>query len=491
MADRFCRAAITLSGQNIDPTKWKIMWNNKFIDVARVNQCRVVNYPTALRDAGQIMGTAGFSLKSIKPATFMPALEASVQTEDDKVMHIVPWDEDEKHLPLDEQGDVAVVVDIDGVPLVKVNNSDAYHKAVTNEAAKEKKERERKEKRERKGKGKTKKQRGHPLPSPQPGSPSPHLHRAATTITRSTRAAATTCRALMPPPLPFPQEYAQPLDYAYHAYIPPHGYLPDVSRYEYKYPPLSGGYPYRGRSPQRAGPSHASHPRSRLPCGRRLSPHPPSRARARAQSSKAAASRPQRGPSIPAIPRPPQSKGAAPESQCDVSRHESRWPHVPETVRINFENLGAGAGRESAGRSVDVNEAKRRKALDSRVGAAPGGHERENTKQKAHDAVREPSDGDAKRRRKTSEEATRLWLRMKVGDNWGTRIFYTTHLETTDAQLYPHRFICMEDTMSKKWSRLLSNKSPVLASEQDVQHYNKELEEFGFNNLPQDWPSKP
>ncbi|KAF8186606.1 hypothetical protein K438DRAFT_1765371 [Mycena galopus ATCC 62051] len=131
-------------------------------------------------------------------------------------------------------------------------------------------------------------------------------------------------------------------------------------------------------------------------------------------STHAAAPGPQRGLSIPAIPRPPQSKGAVPDSQRDASRHESRRPHTPETVHINFENLGAGAGHGSADRCVDVNEAKRRKALDSRVGAAPGGHERENTKRKAHDAVGEPSDGEAKHRR---EEAMHLRLRMKIGYN--------------------------------------------------------------------------
>ncbi|KAF8186607.1 hypothetical protein K438DRAFT_2153316 [Mycena galopus ATCC 62051] len=200
--------------------------------------------------------TAGFSLKSIKAAIFaefMPTLE-----EDDEVMHIVPWDEDEKHLPLNEQGDVAVMVDVDVVPLVKVNNSNAYHKAVTDEAAKEKKERERKKKRERKEKGKTKKQWGRPLPLPQRGSPlpqrrspSPCRHYNHCDVPWYSGSSYDLPRVDAPPPrypyLPtrpdsrFPQEYAQPLDYAYHTYIPPHGYLPDVARYKYEYPLPSGG----------------------------------------------------------------------------------------------------------------------------------------------------------------------------------------------------------------------------------------------------------
>ncbi|KAF8214732.1 hypothetical protein K438DRAFT_1749822 [Mycena galopus ATCC 62051] len=113
-ADRFCRAVGTLSGQNIDPTKWKMTWNSK---------CHIVNYTTTLRDTGQNIGIVGFSLKSIKAVTFtefMPALEASVQTEDSEVMYIVPWEEDEKHLPLDKQGSIAVVVDVESSKILSI-----------------------------------------------------------------------------------------------------------------------------------------------------------------------------------------------------------------------------------------------------------------------------------------------------------------------------------------------------------------------------------
>jgi hypothetical protein len=96
----FCRAAGTLSGQDIDKTKFQMKWNTKFIDVARESKCRIINYPAVLQAANQIIGMRQFNVKRIKSATFEKFMSSLVDAhgthathDDDDVMQIVAWEQ--------------------------------------------------------------------------------------------------------------------------------------------------------------------------------------------------------------------------------------------------------------------------------------------------------------------------------------------------------------------------------------------------------------
>lgn len=100
-AGEFLRRTGTLSGQDLDKTRFQMRWGVKFIDAAREGKCRIINYPTALRDANQIIGSAAFSLKKIKSATFETFMDelvkanASLSTSDDdnNIMRLVSWND--------------------------------------------------------------------------------------------------------------------------------------------------------------------------------------------------------------------------------------------------------------------------------------------------------------------------------------------------------------------------------------------------------------
>ncbi|KAJ6631991.1 hypothetical protein B0H10DRAFT_1937722 [Mycena sp. CBHHK59/15] len=109
--------------------------------------------------ANQIIGTQQFNLKKIKAATFERFISGLVKAngtrdandnddDDDDVMRIVAWGQDNIDLPLDEQGDVAVVIDKEGVALVTVKQSEGYAKEVKKQAEKAEKAERKKRKKE-------------------------------------------------------------------------------------------------------------------------------------------------------------------------------------------------------------------------------------------------------------------------------------------------------------------------------------------------------
>ncbi|KAJ7891126.1 hypothetical protein B0H13DRAFT_1887298 [Mycena leptocephala] len=115
-----CRKAGTLGEHESDPNKYQMKWGPKFLDIAFESKCRIKNYPTALEDHGHIIGRR-FELKKIRAKTFkqfMPALAKAnrqrKEDDDDTVMEIVPGDNYEASLPLEEQGDVPLVINLDG-----------------------------------------------------------------------------------------------------------------------------------------------------------------------------------------------------------------------------------------------------------------------------------------------------------------------------------------------------------------------------------------
>ncbi|KAJ7686869.1 hypothetical protein B0H14DRAFT_2654149 [Mycena olivaceomarginata] len=138
-----CGSAGTLSKLEKDTRKVKMAWNNKFIDRAREGEFHIVCYPAALEEADMIIGARKFGPKKIKVLLFDKFLEKLAEGnrtgEMTGVMHFEFWSQDEMDLPLEEQGKVAVVQNAKGCPLVRVKDSDAWHKQVDAEAKKAKK----------------------------------------------------------------------------------------------------------------------------------------------------------------------------------------------------------------------------------------------------------------------------------------------------------------------------------------------------------------
>ncbi|KAJ7850178.1 hypothetical protein B0H14DRAFT_3665904 [Mycena olivaceomarginata] len=162
---RLGEAANAWSGQDAVFSNFKMKWNVSFIEAARKSKCRIINYPAALEAAKQVIGTSTFNVKKIQQTTFekfMPDLVKAQEhgTDDADVMVIVPWANDETDLPLEEQGDVGVVLNEEGRVLVYVKASDKYHQEVkaaeekaTKQARKEAKKQAKKETKSRAARG--------------------------------------------------------------------------------------------------------------------------------------------------------------------------------------------------------------------------------------------------------------------------------------------------------------------------------------------------
>ncbi|KAJ6471981.1 hypothetical protein C8R45DRAFT_1104195 [Mycena sanguinolenta] len=131
-----------------DPAKFRMPWKAPFCDLAWAAKCRLINFPTALWEARQVIGDQ-FEIKKVKAKTFkdfMPdfiqANRPQEQDDDDyvdpsQVMVIVPWDAYELQLPLGSQREVPLVVLDDGkTALRSVKHSGAYDKAVEQERKK-------------------------------------------------------------------------------------------------------------------------------------------------------------------------------------------------------------------------------------------------------------------------------------------------------------------------------------------------------------------
>ncbi|KAJ7912885.1 hypothetical protein B0H13DRAFT_1874461 [Mycena leptocephala] len=145
-AGNHCRNAGTLGEHELDPTKFQMKWNAKFLDVAFENKCRIRNYPAALEDQGHIIGKK-FDVKKIRVETFkefMPALmKANRQRNGPPTTTILPFSArhrnamlrfvDEMSLPLEEQGEVPLITNVDGTALAYVKQSKAYDKELVSE----------------------------------------------------------------------------------------------------------------------------------------------------------------------------------------------------------------------------------------------------------------------------------------------------------------------------------------------------------------------
>lgn len=94
-------------------SNYKMQWGAKFLDFAWQYKFRIANYPSALEDAGQIIG-GSFSVRKIPVSQyndFLPAMEKAStggahdgeDAEDDDFMAIVPWDDGSSSASLSER----------------------------------------------------------------------------------------------------------------------------------------------------------------------------------------------------------------------------------------------------------------------------------------------------------------------------------------------------------------------------------------------------
>ncbi|KAJ7336146.1 hypothetical protein DFH08DRAFT_965046 [Mycena albidolilacea] len=482
----FCRAAGTLSGQDVDKTKFQMKWNTKFIDVARESKCRIINYPAALQAANQIIGTRQFNVKRIKSATFEKFMSSLVDAhgtraahDDDDVMQIVAWEQDEIDLPLDEQGDVAVVIDEHGVGLVTVKQSEGYAKEVKKQAEKAEKAEKRKRKKERGTGAQQQDEEGRrrqllsrgiappapprllPLPLPFPP-PSRHTTTAWAADSRSCsppRAGRPTTTALAP-------TYAPAL-------------LPAPSRRtttrlrpnsRFRTPPCAGAsHDYRprassrSRSPApRAGSSHQYEATYRDNYSWRANTPPlarsPPRAPQRAKSPR------QQGARWPLNNDARQWDDATPRPHPDGCAESSQ---APPTVppHLDLSRMDAVAARVAA---------------DHRDHRAQGPDEKRGPKRKApHNEGPELVDRDYKRHRGTEEAPPLLKCRIIVNKKRGC-VFFATHLQNVDRPIRADGVIYVHNPERRVWKQIGPNVAPVLATEDDRKQYAKELEDFGL-----------
>ncbi|KAJ7788522.1 hypothetical protein B0H14DRAFT_3504146 [Mycena olivaceomarginata] len=120
-----------------------MVWNEKFLDLAFRGKFRIVNYPLALENIGQVIGAEQFNTKvaNVKEYnSFMPALEHAVKQgtdedpEGEPVIRIVPWEPAERDRQLEDQEEVPLVVSTDGCSLRLVQHSPVYGAAVAEAA---------------------------------------------------------------------------------------------------------------------------------------------------------------------------------------------------------------------------------------------------------------------------------------------------------------------------------------------------------------------
>ncbi|KAJ7234907.1 hypothetical protein B0H12DRAFT_1076255 [Mycena haematopus] len=510
-----CDQAGTLVGLETDKSKFSMKWSVKFVDVAREAKCRLIHYPNALRDANHIIGTHNFHVKSIKAATFaqfMPALVAANSVggaSNEDVMEIVAWDEDELSLPLEEQGEVPVVVDEEGKALVRVKSSEVWVKQVKKDAEKAAKT--------SKPKAKKKKTAARVVrETAQDDSDSDDRHRGSSPVRYG------------PPPSPGNEN---PAAAAFHSADPSH-YLLDRSqphqKFEYqgfsdrpRYFEMAqqgdhhGHYPrqtpshdgYRAPPPSRPqddghgtrshnpysyypapGPSYREygygHPAPSMGSqhyddrGRRYAPQAPS------EQYYEYAPPASRQDGAPAKDYRQRAAGAASQYQppatvvVPLKSPVRPGPTTPATA------AGTGPRLDFAALTED----RRKQALASRTGG---------TKRRVEEGA-EPSDRAVKRarealvpREETEQDDGPIKLRTRYADRSthetkNMRVFYATALEEVDPakpRHKAHQLTYMWNTETGTWKRLAENLVPVFKDETDRERFHKNAEDLGMFSI--------
>ncbi|KAJ7312629.1 hypothetical protein DFH08DRAFT_973408 [Mycena albidolilacea] len=477
----FCRAAGTLSGQDVDKTKFQMKWNTKFIDVARESKCRIINYPAALQAANQIIGTRQFNVKRIKSATFEKFMSSLVDAhgtraahDDDDVMQIVAWEQDEIDLPLDEQGD-----------------SEGYAKEVKKQAEKAEKAEKRKRKKER---GTGAQQQDEEVRYTRPPTSRRHRDDGDNYYREEShrRHHRVYSRSRSPSRAESPHHYRVGADSR--SCSPPRAGSAHHNRprtdLRSRSPPRAESSHHnrlrpnsRFRTPPRAGASHDYRPRassrSRSPAPRAGSSHQyeatyrdnyswrantPPLARSPPRAPQRAKSPHQQGARWPLNNDAHQWDDATPRPHPDGCAESSQ---APPTVppRLDLSRMDAVAARVAA---------------DHRDHRAQGPDEKRGPKRKApHNEGPELVDRDYKRHRGTEEAPPLLKCRIIVNKKRGC-VFFATHLQNVDRPIRADGVIYVHNPERRVWKQIGPNVAPVLATEDDRKQYAKELEDFGL-----------
>ncbi|KAJ7873546.1 hypothetical protein B0H14DRAFT_3559287 [Mycena olivaceomarginata] len=490
-----CDSAGTLSKLEKDTRKVKMAWNDKFIDRAHEGEFRIVCYPTALEEADMIIGARKFSPKKIKASLFDKFLgklaEGNRTGEMTGVMHFEFWSQDEMDLPLEKQGEVAVVQNAKGRPLVRVKDSDVWHKQVDAEAKKAKKAAEKAQKKVTKATASkpgaschlprdsplTPKTVDTPalrpnltahgfasvhLLAPTPHPAALHLHAlsrsadARVRLTGDTFALGTTPdsawvpdRSINSPPRRSPPTRAESSRQCTRTKAPQY-----VNSYDSRYDPR-----YAPRHDPRYNLQHDSGYNARY------APSYDSRYDPRYD------------------PRDRQYDGRY------ESRHQSR-PRSPlrgpatHTATDGGHTEGKREDRLAA-RRRHVGGAPREDRLAARVGSAPRDQEALGTgstsggkRKDMHDRMVEEAERDVKRSRLATEPVAAL-VKMRIIPGGQTipengRVFYATRLEKTTIVGKADRYTFIHDAEKKKWVRMPAGVRPVCVGEQ-LERYKREL----------------
>ncbi|KAJ7149504.1 hypothetical protein C8R43DRAFT_1128497 [Mycena crocata] len=276
----------------------KMQWGDKLLDTAWKNQFRVINYPTSLANDGHLIGGRSFDVKKLVMADFEHFLPSMVRAskgeegEDEDMMAIVPWDDEEKDLALEDQQNIPLVVsERDETPLRTVAESRAYSVAMAKEDERAAKEQRKKSKQT---------QRRPPSESP-PRRPSPipqqredfHRHKQRSRLpSRTTDEQDLSPRGRVPPSRPDDGEdfyrrehysrgasHPTDLEAVEHAPASRHAYdeaprMPPPSRHAYNESRHAYNEPTRMPPPSRHAYDESRHAYDEVP---RMPPAPPSR----------------------------------------------------------------------------------------------------------------------------------------------------------------------------------------------------------------------
>ncbi|KAJ7433592.1 hypothetical protein B0H11DRAFT_2259285 [Mycena galericulata] len=377
-------------------SKFKMQWSDKFLDLAWESKIRIINYPEVLENSGQIIG-GKFDLKQVKVThydDFLPDLEKAnslplnagegkEDDDDDMVMRIVPWEDDDKTLSLDEQGDVGLVVATDGRCLRRVRHSPAFNKAVVAEGVKTAKKPRKDE-----GLRRPKEQaRRAPAPPPPPASrpvAGPSRYRgdelpAPNNRTGETSQAGRHWYYLSPDPRYSREaegidQYPRDPSPRYTPSAPPRA---NAGRYS---PPPRANATIRNSPPPRGdgtrylppAPSRANTAARHSPPPRAYSPPPPPRANAAARHSPPPRTYSPRAYSPPPraySPSPPPRANAGPRYPPESRGNAARYP--PPLRAAPYARGEGGAVIHRRVKLEDQPGSSRSAALDERLALAP------------------------------------------------------------------------------------------------------------------------
>ncbi|KAJ6526356.1 hypothetical protein B0H19DRAFT_1084459 [Mycena capillaripes] len=458
----------TLSGADLQKKNFRMVWNPRFLDIALQNKCRIINDPGALCDVKQIIGS-DFKIKGIKSemfAKFVPALTranaasdpaeepADDEDEDDPPMSIVPWDVDELAWPLEEQGGIALVMNVAGAPLRCVRHSAAWAKQVTSAQKKAKKAAEKAaEKAEKKKR--------------QPASPSLSPSRS---------------RSHSPPP-----RHCQPHD-SYRAPFPLPLHCQPLNSYN-RPPPSPPAHLYADSDSY----NHADYRQHR----RTEESHRDDKCKSNATCPKSNATR------VINRPRPsPPARLYADLSRGKSSRladHDDRDSRPPARAYAKSANEQVNPRAQTAGpprldlTQVPERSTARSYAKSSHQGAARGSNAPSDlARMSAIDARMEAPRNDNRGTRgqlgeKEAPPTQNYRLTMWLNDQQG-RIFYAVGFDETDRPTRADKHTYVENPLSGKWERIPVGYTPICRTEDDHERYIKNVRELTLFEYQKDGP---